>query len=134
MSDTYRLGGGCLCGYMRYEVRAAPVMAGYCHCRSCQRLTGAPAMVWAQVPIKAFSYLSGEPVVYQSSETGERRFCPRCGGQLEFRRRPDPKTVEIMVATLDDPSQMPPQVHIFTESRIPWFETTDSLPRLLQMT
>lgn len=90
-------------------------------------------MAWAQVPIAAFSYTAGTPTVFVSSESGERRFCAHCGGQVEFRRRPDPKTVEFYLATLDDPSQVVPQVHIFTKSRIPWFDTADQLPRLQEM-
>ncbi len=91
-------------------------------------------MAWAQVQVEAFAYVAGEPAVYRSSATGERRFCPRCGGQLEFRRFPDPKTIEFLIATLDDPSKVAPQVHIFTESRIPWFDTADNLPRRRQFT
>ena len=127
-------GGGCHCGHVRYEVRALPKIAGYCHCRICQRTTGTPAMVWAQVSIEAFSYVRGEPAVYQSSARGERRFCPRCGCQLEFRRRPAPTTVEFYVATLDDPLLVRPQLHLFTEERIAWFDTTDHLPRRRQLT
>jgi hypothetical protein len=134
MEEAYPLSGGCHCGSVRYEVRAAPSMSGYCHCRNCQRLTGTPAMVWAQVPIAAFCYTAGEPAIYLSSETGERRFCGHCGSPLEFRRRPDPQTVEFYVATLDDPARVVPRVHIFTRSRIPWFDTADTLPRLREFT
>ena len=110
----------------------APTIADYCHCRTCQQLTGTPASVWAQVPIAAFRYTLGEPAIYASSATGERRFCQLCASPIEHRRRPDPTTVEFFVGTLDDPSQVAPKVPIFTQSRIPWFDTTDALPRLQQ--
>ena len=38
-------------------------------------------------------------------------------------------TVSINTPTLDDPASIPPTHHIFTESRIPWFDTADDLPR-----
>lgn len=134
MDQSVRLGGGCHCGYVRYEVRAELHKAFYCHCRICQKLAGAPAMAFAQIPIADFSYVAGDPAVYHSSEWGERRFCPRCGSQLEFRRRADPSTVEFCVSTLDDPSRASPKAHLFTESRIPWFDTADQLPRRRQLT
>jgi hypothetical protein len=89
-------------------------------------------MVWAMVPIEAFRYTAGEPAIYRSSPTGERRFCPRCGAQLEFRQAAQPITVELYVATLDEPARISPQLHIFTEDRIPWFDVKDELPRRLQ--
>ena len=34
--------GGCLCGAVRYEVSQLPDDdVGYCHCRMCQKATGA---------------------------------------------------------------------------------------------
>ncbi|WP_429861092.1 GFA family protein, partial [Burkholderia cenocepacia] len=63
-----------------------PTDAGFCHCRLCQRTTGAAVVASATVPIDAFEYLQGEPTVYASSAWGERRFCGRCGAQLEYRR------------------------------------------------
>jgi len=130
MTRFVPLQGGCHCGDVRYEIRAEPDMAGYCHCGICRKLTGAPAMVWAHVPIGSFAYVAGEPSVYRSSEAGERRFCPRCGAQLEFRRQDNPQAVEVLVGTLDDPARVPPRVHIYVESRIPWFDPKDDLPRL----
>jgi len=134
MAKGVNLQGGCHCGYVRYEVRGVPQKSFYCHCRICQKVAGSPAMVLAQVPIVDFSYIAGEPAVYSSSAWGERRFCPRCGSQLEFRRRHDPQTVEFSVGTLDDPAGVPPRAHLFTESRIPWFDTADELPRRRQLT
>lgn len=40
-----------------------------------------------------------------------------------------PETIDITVATLDDPERVTPGFHIFYASRIAWFETTDSLPK-----
>jgi hypothetical protein len=33
MPTTYR--GGCLCGAIRYEITAEPMMAGHCQCLDC---------------------------------------------------------------------------------------------------
>jgi hypothetical protein len=32
--------GGCLCGQIRYETKAEPMMTGVCHCKNCQKQGG----------------------------------------------------------------------------------------------
>ncbi|MBU9261463.1 GFA family protein [Burkholderia multivorans] len=126
-SDT--LDGGCACGAIRYRIAGMPADAGFCHCRLCQRTTGAAVVASASVPIGAFTYLQGEPVVYASSAWGERRFCGRCGAQLEYRRRDAPQTVEINTATLDEPSRLQPRWHVWYADRFPGIEIGDDLPK-----
>jgi len=120
--------GGCLCGAVRYEARSAPVDTGWCHCRMCQRVSGAPAQPFALFPLADFTYLQGSPAVFLSSAIGERRFCPDCGSSLEFRERNEPREVSINAGTLDDPSLAPPRKHIWVSSRLAWFRFDDGLP------
>lgn len=108
MSHAESMEGGCACGAIRYRITHVPADAGFCHCRLCQRTTGAAVVASASVPIDAFEYLQGEPTVYASSAWGERRFCGRCGAQLEYRLSDAPRTVEINYATLDEPSRLRP--------------------------
>lgn len=129
MSTFQPMTGGCLCGRIRYLIAAPPLAAGYCHCRMCQRASGAPAQVWAQIPVESFRYTSEEPAVFHSSAWGERRFCPSCGSQLEFRLREAPECVDLNVPTLDDASEVRPGVHIWTKDRLAWFDTRDECPR-----
>lgn len=129
MSESATWTGGCLCGAIRYEARHRPTAPAYCHCRMCQHLSGAPAMTFADVAIEDFAYVKGEPAVYRSSAGAERRFCPTCGSPLEWRAAEGPTTVEITIASLDRAAELAPTAHIWTESRLPWFDTTDSGPR-----
>lgn len=129
MSENEVWTGGCLCGAIRYEVRGRPTAPAYCHCRMCQHLSGAPAMTFADVALENFAYVKGEPTVYRSSAAAERRFCPSCGSPLEWRGVENPTTVEITIASLDRAAELAPAAHIWTESRLPWFDTTDSGPR-----
>ena len=123
------LDGGCLCGGVRYRVSAEPSHADYCHCRMCQRSTGAPVVPWLTVAREAFAWTAGEPAVYRSSVNAERLFCPACGTQLAFRDLADPLALDVTVASLDEPAAVPPSHHIWTSSRIAWFELADDLPR-----
>ena len=122
---------GCACGAIRYELRSAPFDAGWCHCRICQLVSGAPAMVFASVPAGdlVFSRGEGEVKRFDSSGFGYRLFCGACGTPLVIRVDHQPETVDFTVATLDDPDSFAPGFHIFRASRVAWFETTDDLPR-----
>lgn len=121
--------GGCLCGQVRFRVAARPIDAGYCHCRMCQRNSGAPAVAWVIFPADNFRWIAGTPATYTSSARAERAFCAHCGSYMVFSTRENPTEVSINTASLDDPNAFPPRMHIFTESRIPWFQTQDDLPR-----
>jgi hypothetical protein len=128
MADQRAFQGGCLCGSLRYSARR-PIDAGYCHCRLCQRSSGAPALAWASFPHGDFAYDAGAPAIYRSSSHGQREFCGSCGTQIAFRDADTPTTVDVNMASLDDPGALKPEYHIWTASRIGWFETVDDLPR-----
>lgn len=126
---TLPLEGGCMCGAIRYRIDAPPRDAAYCHCRMCQRSAGAPVLPWLTAASGAFAWTKGEPRVYRSSPKAERLFCPTCGTQLVFREVAKPDHVDVTLASLDDPKAVPPSHHIWTESRLAWFDTRDDLPR-----
>ena len=123
--------GGCACGAVRYELRSAPFDAGWCHCRTCQLVSGAPAMAFASVATGDFVFTQGEDKVkrFDSSGFGHRLFCGACGTPLVMRVDHQPETIDFTVTTLDDPDAVAPGFHIFRSSRVAWFETADDLPR-----
>ncbi len=124
--------GGCLCGAIRYSSQLAPYDVGYCHCRICQRSSGAPVLAWAAFPLEAFRYTRGTPKLFRSSEHGQREFCGDCGSQLLFRDITSAKSVDVNIGTLDKPTKLNPECHIWTESQINWFDIADELPRYRQ--
>ncbi len=123
--------GGCLCGTIRYRLTGEPGKegAGYCHCRRCQRSTGAPVGAWVTFPKSALAILAGVPKTFASSAKAVRQFCPNCGTQLFFAFTEGPEDIDVSLASLDDPAVFPPTYHIWTGSQIPWFTITDNLPR-----
>jgi hypothetical protein len=121
------LDGGCLCGAVRYRISGAPRSADYCHCGMCRRAAGAPVVARLTVADAGFAWLAGEPAVYRSSAAALRLFCERCGTQLALRD--EPGFLDVTLASLDEPAEVRPRYHIWTASRIPWFEIADDLPR-----
>ena len=124
--------GGCCCGALQYESTSAPVECGFCHCRLCQKTSAAPVLVYASFHVSDFRYSTGNPAIYASSVHGHREFCANCGTQIAFRGNDNPKSVDVNVGSLDDPSIVTPECHIWYESRIPWFVVNDHLPKHLQ--
>jgi hypothetical protein len=122
-----RLEGGCLCGALRYRIRAKPRSADCCHCRMCRRAAGAPVVARLTVANDCFEWTGGEAAVYRSSPDAERFFCKKCGTQLALRDEPD--FLDVTLASLDKPEPVRPSYHIWTTSRIGWFEIADDLPR-----
>jgi hypothetical protein len=123
--------GGCACGAVRYELAGKPFDAGWCHCRTCQLVSGAPAMMFASVKVDEHVFTKGAETVatFKSSSFGHRLFCSACGTPLAMRVDYQPETIDVTVSTLDDPDPVEPGFHIFHASKIAWFETRDDLPR-----
>jgi hypothetical protein len=126
-----RLTGQCLCGAVRYRLDSAPFDCGWCHCRTCQRNSGGPAMAFASVRFGDWVVTDGQDEVrrIRSSSFAERLFCGRCGTPLAIDYDIQPDTFDLSVATLDDPGAVRPGFHIFWSSRVPWFDPGDDLPK-----
>lgn len=131
MSERQERQGGCACGGVRYRLASAPYDAGWCHCRICRGVSGAPALVFATVPLADYIVTQGEELVgeYHSSPIGKRRFCTRCGTPLTMHVEHQPDEIDFTVATLDDPDGVAPGFHIFFGEKVAWFDTADTLPR-----
>ena len=131
MSKSEPIKGGCLCGEVRYEANESLFDAHYCHCRVCQKASGAPAIAGAFVSRAGFLFTHGEPKLYRSSPIVERGFCANCGTYLLYRPLIEEWSdwVVITIASLDRPDSVPPQRHYGIESHIAWFNINDGLPR-----
>ena len=120
-----------MCGAVRYALRSEPFDAGWCHCRTCQLSSGAPAMVFASVPEGDLVWTAGADRVKSvpSSSFGHRAFCGECGTPFLMKVDHQPETVDFSVVTLDDTAAVAPGFHIFWGSKVPWFAPNDTLPR-----
>lgn len=130
MSDNWDVcEGGCTCGEVRYKVHDSPLIVHACHCRWCQRQTGGPHVINALYEKDMVEVTQGSVVeTTVPSPSGEGQTiarCPKChnaiwsnylvtglGDQIRFLR----------AGTLDNPDLMPPDIHIFTSTKLSWYE------------
>jgi hypothetical protein len=131
MPDIPAFTGGCLCGTIRYEARARPLRGVICHCSMCRKHSGAPALAFVHFPRGAFRWLGEEPKKYRSSSFAERGFCVVCGSTLSMHEEVIADRVQITVGSLDDPSRIKIDDHVWTKEQISWFHIADDLPRFV---
>lgn len=122
--------GGCACGTVRYRLNDAPMVVHCCHCTWCQRETGSAFVINAVIETDRVTLLAGEPdLVMTPSESGrgqEIARCPSCHVAL-WSHYPNAgrKAAFVRVGALDAPGAVPPDVHIFTGSKLPWVRLPD---------
>jgi len=121
------LTGGCQCGAIRFALSATPKRISICHCRMCQKATGAPFASFADIENADFSWTRGKPASFQSSSIALRDFCAACGTPLSFRLIDGPK-IEILTGNFDRPDRIIPTRQYGTESRLGWVVGIANLP------
>ena len=117
--------GGCTCRAVRYHLTSAPLFVHCCHCRWCQRETGASFALNAMIEADRVLLDAGSPdVVNTPSNSGKGQKisrCPSCRVALwsNYAGAGDAMRF-VRVGTLDNPDVFPPDIHIFTSSKQPW--------------
>lgn len=130
--ETIEYTGGCFCGNIRYSALGKPIGVSHCHCSMCGRVCGAPFITWVSFSRANFSFISGNPSRFKSSDKVERSFCNHCGTALTFEEISQPDRVDVTVGSLDAPNDLSPEDHIWTSSRLSWLHINDGLPEYLQ--
>jgi len=121
--------GGCLCGAVRYRVTGPVGNLCFCHCATCRRAIGAPMVPWGTFAREAVRITRGRLSEYRSSAQVWRGFCARCGTSLTYRHEGRTAEIDVTLATLDDPTQLAPQMHLWVKDRLPWVSIGDHLPQ-----
>ena len=131
------LEGGCACRQVRYRLLAAPLFVHCCHCRWCQRESGASFALNAMIEADRVALIAGSPeMVDTPSESGlgqKIARCPHCHGAVwSHYAGAGPLVAFVRVGTLDEPDHLPPDVHIFTASKQPWVVLPQGTPAVPQ--
>ena len=124
-NPSYPIAGGCACGGVRYQLESAPLIVHCCHCRWCQRESGASFALNAMIESDRLTPLAALPeIVPTPSESGlgqQIARCPRCRVAVwSHYAGAGPLISFVRVGTLDQPDLLPPDVHIFTASKQSW--------------
>jgi hypothetical protein len=120
----------CHCGALRARTSGEPLVVSICHCKACQRRTGALAanvagFAKAQVTIEGQTKMFG-----RHGESGRKvrfYFCPACGTSLYWEAEARPGLYILAVGTFADPNFPPPSVSIFEESKHAWMQLPDGM-------
>ncbi len=131
-----KLDGHCLCGAVTYTSDADPAFVAICHCKDCQRQTGAANSIVVGIPANLIE-VSGTDSLKTFTTVGEdhgtevqRRFCGECGSPIYSENGGLPGVFIVKGGTLDDTSWLQPQVEVWGRSAQPWVEADAARPRL----
>ena len=132
---TNTLEGGCSCGAVRYRLLSAPMFIHCCHCLNCQKHTGTAFVINLLIETTRVELVSGELVeTVMPLNGGSPNTISRCSKCLiavwsEYGR---PQFRFVRAGTLDDPSAVAPDVHIYTRSKLPWVAIPDGVPQFTE--
>lgn len=133
MERHFPVEGGCTCRTIRFRMETAPLFVHCCHCSWCQRETGSAFALNAMIEAERVTMLCGESeLVNTPSNSGKGQKiarCPACRIALWSNYPGAGDAVRfVRVGSLDEPRRLPPDVHIFTSSKLPWVTLSPAVP------
>ena len=123
--------GGCACGAVRYRMKSAPLFVHCCHCRDCQRQTGTAFVINALIEADRIDARSEPQPIGVPTDSGlpHRIFrCPQCETAMWSEYGGLEKLRFVRAGTLDEPSAVSPDVHIYVRSKLPWVTLPPGVP------
>lgn len=131
--DRLALEGGCACGLVRYRMEGPALIVHCCHCRWCQRETGASFALNAMIEAERVIHLGADPEITDTpSNSGKGQKiarCPKCRVAIWSNYAGAGPIIRfVRVGTLDEPDRLPPDIHIFTASKQPWLKLPPGVP------
>jgi hypothetical protein len=124
------LTGSCACGTVAFEITEPFTTAGYCHCKRCQKRSGAMWSANAMVPHSGLTITQGEDAVRQWDPPAPglpKVFCGHCGGQLWSV---GPEVYGVRLGALDGDPGIRPQWRQWLDSAPDWEPVPDDgIPR-----
>ena len=129
--------GGCTCRFVRYRMTTRPLFVHCCHCRWCQRETGASFALNALIEADRMRLVQGDvEVIDTPSNSGKGQKisrCPKCRIAVWSNYAGAGEAINfIRVGTLDEPDRLPPDIHIYTASKQPWVILPPDMPAVAE--
>src|SRR5262249_26134734 len=126
------IAGGCLCGAVRYETAAEPIITRMCWCRVCQFFATGNAAVSVCLPTAGMSISGATRDFMTTADSGNRmprRFCPTCGVHLFRGAESPPHLIFARAGTRADRERVRPAAVIWTAQAPSWACLDATLPR-----
>lgn len=127
------LTGRCMCGQLTFAVSRPLVGALYCHCRRCQRRSGADRSIVALTEPGSFRITGGEDVLkrYEPEDGWIKSFCSNCGSHTHTTKPDSEDMVAVRLGCIDqDDPGIRPAAHQFVDDALSWEPIPDDgLPR-----
>jgi hypothetical protein len=120
----------CHCGSLRANTSGDPLLVNLCHCRDCQRRTGALAGSGALFE-KAQVTLEGDHKIFERDAQEGRKvrfyFCPHCGTSLYWDGDLRPEWCVVAVGAFADPTFPAPSASIYEASKHAWVQLPNGI-------
>jgi hypothetical protein len=136
MPSDFFAQGQCLCGAVRFISKAKPVRMAQCHCRDCQRVSGAghtSNALFEAANVEVTGRTSSFALKADSGNTLTRHFCPICGSRVFATNSGRPGMIVLPAGSFDDSSWFSPQAVLYTRSRHDWDTAGDTVPAFAAM-
>jgi hypothetical protein len=121
--------GGCVCGAVRYRLIAPPLGVYNCHCKDCQRSSGATHSMSMPVRAEHLELISGELSAFDKTADSGRVVrmlgCARCGTRVWNEPQANLSLRILKPGTLDDSGWAVPAGSIWTASKAAWVKIDD---------
>ena len=127
--------GGCLCGAVRYVLKAEPLMTAVCHCTHCQRQSGGVFSTNLAIPDAAYVQTGETKVFTDTGDSGKavwRHFCGNCGSPILSKVEVMPGLALVKAGTLDDMSGLTPGIEVYTDHAAAWVAPIAGAQRFAQ--
>jgi hypothetical protein len=122
----------CHCGALRVATWGAPAWVNLCHCRSCQRRTGAVLHAGAYFPDERVRIEGARKLYARRADSGCEiafRFCPECGANVYWKASRFPRHHGVAVGAFADPDFPAPTFSVWEESIHAWLGLPSRLER-----
>ena len=125
--------GGCACGAVRYRLASEPMFVHCCHCLNCQRQTGSAFVINLLIESDRVELLvrraaAGRRAARRHGDPQRIYRCADCQVAVYERVQDWPEILFVRGGTLDEPSSVEPDIHIFTRSKLPWVTLPEGVP------
>lgn len=120
------LHGSCNCGGVTFDVTNGGRSVTACHCGQCRKQSGHH---WASgYALDTDFEIRGEVRWFEASDVAKRGFCPTCGCFL-FWKAHDEDGMSFSLGTIDGPTGLRLQKHIFTAHKGDYYDIADGVPQ-----